>query len=184
MSLDLSALCVEQGLRECGVRVPDCSAYVQRIEAETREAVSEFWPVSAVEWVTAHMLALQWGESRLNRCGVGPGGRKVLGLKGRNPHSYTEAEVVAAMAGRPRSSRVDLGPGQVLYRYARAPGGGMATVDDLIGAASCRRTVAYNLHLRRHGNREPWGYWPGNRYSTDYVRKVARIAAKLLRGKK
>ena len=182
MSLDLAALCVEPNLRECGERVPDCGAYVERIEAETRAAVSEFWPESAVDWVSAHMLALMWGESRLNRCGVGPGGRKVLGMT-RNPHSYTEPELRLILGALRPSSRVDLGPGQILYRYARSCDGGRASVEELVGAGAVR-TVACNLHARVKRGREPWGYWPGNRYSTDYVRKVARIAAKLLRGKK
>lgn len=183
VNFDLSILCSEHGLRECGVRVPDCAAYVARIESETREAVSEWWPGSAVDYVTAHTLALMWGESRLNRCGVGPGGRKVLGLVG-NPHKFTEAEVRAAMAKQPRSARVDLGPGQILYRYARSPDGGNASLDELIGRETAVRTVVWNLHTRRKGGRDPWGFWPGNRWNEDYTRKVARLARRILGGAK
>jgi len=181
-AFDLSVLCSEHGLRECGEVVRDCPAYVARIEGETREAVAEWWPESAVDWVSAHMLALMWGESRLNRCGVGPGGRKVLGMKGKNPHRYTESELRGYLKALRSSSRVDLGPGQILWRYARSPNGRRATVDEMIGADAVR-VVAYNLHLRKRGNRDPWGYWPGVKYNETYVRKVARIAAKLMRGK-
>jgi hypothetical protein len=185
MSFDLGPMCQEHNLRECGSPVRDCPAYVARIESETREAVSEFWPASVVDFVSAHMLALMWGESRLNRCGIGPGGRRVLGLRGRNPHSYTESEVRAALEGLRTAARVDLGPGQILFRYARKCDGGRATVEDLIGAGAVK-TVACNLHYRQAlhpRSKTPWGYWPGNRYSVDYARKVGRLAARIMRGK-
>jgi hypothetical protein len=109
----------------------------------------------------------------------------VLGFD-RNPHSYTEEEVAAAMAKQGRTARVDLGPGQILYRYARSPGGGRATVDDLTGAGAVR-TAVYNLWVRQrvHPTRlEPWGYWPGTCYDMRYARKVGRLAAKLRGGDK
>jgi hypothetical protein len=102
----------------------------------------------------------------------------------RNPQTYTEAEVTEIMRGRRRASRVDLGPGQILYRYAKAPGGGAASVADLIGASTARRTLAYNLHLRHRDRRMPWGWWPlGNTYSHGYAAKIWRLAVRLMRGR-
>ena len=183
ISFDLSILCTEHNLRECGEPVRDCLAYVARIEAETREAVAEWWPGSAVDYVSAHMMALMWGESRLDRCAISPKVRNYLGLPMvKWFRSQRAIDIRIGAEAHPGYRRVSLGPGQIVLEFAESPiGDKRATLDDLIGPAAVR-TVAYNLHLRRHGNRDPWGYWPGVRYDETYVRKVARIAAKLMRG--